>query len=107
MDDVTKQLLLDSLHEVQRNVKWKDRLILMLAALSIVACIATGVMGAITYDILTYEHVETTTTTETTSTTYADDTDLTTEGDNASIEYNDVSGNQYNDNATHNEGGDE
>ena len=31
--------------------------------------------------------------------------DLSTEGDNASAEYNDVEGNQYNDSSTHNEGG--
>lgn len=30
---------------------------------------------------------------------------VTTNGDNANAEYNDVSGNQYNDNAGHNQGG--
>lgn len=31
------------------------------------------------------------------------DVDLSTEGDNANAEYNEVQGNQYNDSATHNE----
>ena len=31
------------------------------------------------------------------------DVDLSTEGENANAEYNDVQGNQYNDSATHNE----
>lgn len=32
---------------------------------------------------------------------------LSTEGDNANAEYNDVAGDQYNDSATHNEGAQE
>ena len=107
MDDITREIILDSLHEIRRGAKWKDRLIILLVVMCVVMGVATMVMGKITYDTLTYEYVETTTTTETTSTTYTDDTDLSTEGDNASIEYNDVGGDQYNDNATHNEGGDE
>nr|DAX35069.1 MAG TPA: hypothetical protein [Bacteriophage sp.] len=33
------------------------------------------------------------------------DVDIDTKGDNANAEYNDVNGNQYNDDAIHNEGG--
>ena len=33
------------------------------------------------------------------------DVDIDTKGDNANAEYNDVNGNQYNDDAVHNEGG--
>nr|DAP00903.1 MAG TPA: hypothetical protein [Caudoviricetes sp.] len=33
------------------------------------------------------------------------DVDIDTSGDNANAEYNDVSGNRYNDNAVHNQGG--
>lgn len=49
-----------------------------------------------------YDYVTTEQTTETKS------VDVGTDGDNANAEYNDVDGNQYNDNATHNEtkGGD-
>lgn len=41
-------------------------------------------------------------------TTETKSVDVGTNGDNANAEYNDVDGNQYNDNATHNEtkGGD-
>lgn len=34
---------------------------------------------------------------------YETDVEVSTEGDNASAEYNDVEGNQYNDSATHSE----
>ena len=33
------------------------------------------------------------------------DVDVETSGDSSNAEYNDVSGNQYNDNAVHNQGG--
>lgn len=105
MDDVTKEIILDSLHEIRRGAKWKDRLIILLVAMCMVLSVATTVMGKLTYDTLMYEYTETTT--ETTTTTYTDEVDMSSAGDNASAEYNEVNGDQYNDNATHNEGGDE
>lgn len=48
-----------------------------------------------------FDYVTTTQETETKS------VDVGTEGDNANAEYNDVGGNQYNDNAIHNQGGDD
>ena len=45
-----------------------------------------------------YEYTETT--------TEEQKVEVSTSGDNANAEYNDVDGNQYNDNATHNENGD-
>lgn len=43
----------------------------------------------------------------TTQETETKSVDVGTEGDNANAEYNDVGGNQYNDNAIHNQGGDD
>ncbi len=44
-------------------------------------------------------------TVQTTEETETKDVDLSTSGDNADATYNDVSGDQYNDDAVHNEGG--
>lgn len=44
-------------------------------------------------------------TVQTTEETETKDVDLSTSGDSADATYNDVSGDQYNDDAVHNEGG--
>lgn len=99
MDEETKGLLMDSLKESNKSGRLKDRIIVLLVALCIALAISVIIMGRITYDVMTYEYVETTTT------DYEQTVDMSSSGENANVEYNDVAGNQYNDSATHNEGG--
>lgn len=99
MDEETKGLLMDSLKESNKSGRLKDRIIVLLSVLCVMLVLAVVVMGLITYDTMTYEYVETTTT------DYDETIDMSSSGDSASVEYNDVTGDQYNDNATHNEGG--
>ena len=99
MDEETKGLLMDSLKESNKSGRLKDRIIILLSVLCTMLASSVVVMGLITYDTMTYEYVETTTT------DYEETIDMSSSGENASVEYNDVTGDQYNDNATHNEGG--
>lgn len=95
-EDVEK-LLFDTQRIYSESNKIKDRIIIMLIVLMFLEAVA-GFTGFVWYESQ-FETVQTTEETET------KDVDLSTSGDNADATYNDVSGNQYNDNAVHNEGG--
>lgn len=89
-----EQILLDTLKESGKSSHIKDKIIIILIILMFLEAVI-GYTG-----FVWYESQFETTTTET--------VEVGTEGDNANAEYNDVEGNQYNDNATHTEtkGGD-
>ena len=110
MDKEIEELLKDSLKQANKGIKIRDRIIVFLIVILALLSVAMCYTGVALYDSMSYEYV--TTTTETTeTTTYTDssnntnDVDMSAEGDNANVEYNEVAGNQYNDNATHKEGG--
>lgn len=98
-DRSIKKLMSDVQSEYLKSNKTKDRIIILLIVLMFLEA-AVFFVGFVWYESQ-FEYVETTT--EEVTTTETNDTDLSTEGDNASIDYNNVEGNQYNDNATHNE----
>lgn len=95
-EDVEK-LLFDTQRIYSESNKIKDKIIIMLIVLMFLEAVA-GFTGFVWYESQ-FETVQTTEETET------KDVDLSTSGDSADATYNDVSGNQYNDNAVHNEGG--
>lgn len=94
MNTELEQILLDTLKESGKSSHIKDKIIIILIILMFLEAVV-GYTG-----FVWYESQFETTTTET--------IEVGTEGDNANAEYNDVSGNQYNDSATHTEtkGGD-
>lgn len=91
--DELKYILIETQKEYVRSNKEKDKIIDLLLVLVLILVI---IIGGLCYYELSFETVET----EKVTTT----TEIGTEGDNASIDYNEVGGNQYNDSATHNEG---
>lgn len=95
-----QELLIDTQKEYTRSNKFKDKIIIILIVLMFLEAV-TGYAGFVWYESQ-YDYVTTQQTTETKS------VDIGTDRDNANAEYNDVNGNQYNDNATHDEtkGGD-
>ena len=97
-----QELLIDTQKEYTRSNKFKDKIIIILIVLMFLEAMI-GYVGYVWYESQ-YDYVTTEQTTETKS------VDIGTDGDNANAEYNDnnVKGNQYNGNATHNEtnGGD-
>lgn len=95
-EDVEK-LLFDTQRIYSVSNKIKDKIIIMLIVLMFLEAVI-GFTGFVWYESQ-FETVQTTEETETR------DVDLSTSGDSADATYNDVSGNQYNDNAVHNEGG--
>lgn len=95
-EDVEK-LLFDTQRIYSESNKIKDRIIIMLIVLMFLEAVA-GFTGFVWYESQ-FETVQTTEETET------KDVDLSTSGDSADATYNDVSGDQYNDDAVHNEGG--
>lgn len=90
-----QELLIDTQKEYTRSNKFKDKMIVLLIVLMFLEA-AIGYCGFVWYESQ-FDYVTTEQTTETKS------VDVGTDGDNANAEYNDVDGNQYNDNATHNE----
>ena len=88
-----ERVLLDVQKEYSKSNKFKDKIIIVLIVLMFLEAVI-GYSGFLWYESQ-FDYV---TTEQTTS-----DVDLSTEGDNASAEYNEVQGNQYNDSATHNE----
>lgn len=92
-DDV--KILVDVQKETARSNKTKDRIIILLIVLMFLEAVVFF-RGFIWYESQ-YDYVTTKTTDQ--------NVDLSSEGDNASAEYNDVNGDQYNDSAVHNEGG--
>lgn len=96
-DRSIKKLMSDVQSEYLKSNKTKDRIIILLIVLMFLEA-AVFFSGFVWYESQ-FEYVETT--------EDAESVNLDTSGDNASIDYDysDVDGNQYNDNATHNEGG--
>ena len=93
MNEELEQVLLDTQKEYSRSNRMKDKIIVALIVLMFLEAIV-GYCGFIWYESQ-FDYVTTEQTTQ--------DVDLSTEGENANAEYNDVQGNQYNDSATHNE----
>lgn len=93
MNEELEQVLLDTQKEYSRSNRMKDKIIVVLIVLMFFEAIV-GYCGFVWYESQ-FDYVTTEQTTQ--------DVDLSTEGDNANVEYNDVQGNQYNDSATHNE----
>lgn len=91
MQSEFENILLDTQKEYRRSNRMKDKIIVVLIVLMFLEAII-GYCGFVWYESQ-FDYVTTEQTTQ--------DIDLSTEGDNASAEYNDVQGNQYNDNATH------
>ena len=92
MDEV-ERVLIDTQKEYSKSNRTKDKIIMLLIILMFLEA-AIGYSGFVWYESQ-FDYVTTEQTTQ--------DVDLSTEGDNANAEYNDVQGNQYNDSATHNE----
>lgn len=93
--DEFKKVLIDSQKEVNKSNRRKDKIIALLIVLMFFEAVI-GYCGFVWYESQ-FDYVETYDTTK--------DVDIDTKGDNANAEYNDVNGNQYNDDAVHNEGG--
>ena len=93
MPNEFERVLLDVQKEYSKSNKFKDKIIIVLIVLMFLEAVV-GYSGFLWYESQ-FDYVVTETTT--------DDIDLSTEGDNANAEYNEVQGNQYNDSATHNE----
>lgn len=93
MPNEFERVLLDVQKEYSKSNKFKDKIIIVLIVLMFLEAVI-GYSGFLWYESQ-FDYV---TTEQTTS-----DVDLSTEGDNANAEYNEVQGNQYNDSATHNE----
>ena len=90
MDSELKSILIDIQKEYVKSDIIKNRIIILLIILMFVEAIV-GYVGFVWYESQ-FDVVEERT------------VDISTDGDNASAIYNDVSGNQYNDSAVHNEG---
>lgn len=97
MQSEFENILLDTQKEYTRSNKFKDKIIILLIVLMFLEAVV-GYCGFVWYESQ-FDYV----TTEETNKSV----DVGTEGDNANAEYNDVGGNQYNDNAIHNQGGDD
>lgn len=102
MDERLQEFLMDVNRQAAKRDKRKDRIIFVLSLV-----IVFLVVGIIVQSVCFWKYesqLETTETTETTTETK--EIQLSTEGDSANAEYNDnnVQGDQYNDNVTHNEG---
>ena len=93
MPNEFERVLLDVQKEYSKSNKFKDKIIIVLIVLMFLEAVI-GYSGFLWYESQ-FDYV---TTEQTTS-----DVDLSTEGDNANAEYNEVQGNQYNDSATHND----
>lgn len=90
----TLAILMAVQQDYTRSNKMKDKIIVLLIVCMMLEAVA-GYAGFLWYESQ-FETV--TTTTETT------DVELESSGEGANATYNDVEGDQYNDNATHNEG---
>ena len=94
--EVYEKLLLDSQRHLSQSNKIKTRIIIMLIVLMFFeACFFYA--GFVWYE----SQFEVT---ETTTQEVKDNIEMKTDGDNASINYDNIE-NQYNDNSVHNEGG--
>lgn len=87
------EVLIDVQKEYKRSNKLKDIIIIILIVLMFLQSAFS--LGCFVWYESQFDYV----------TTDGKNVDVETNGDNANAEYNDVSGNQYNDNAVHNQGG--
>ena len=87
------EVLIDVQKEYKRSNKLKDIIIIILIVLMFLQSVFS--FGCFVWYESQFDYVI----------TNGKDVDVETSGDNANAEYNDVSGNQYNDNAVHNQGG--
>lgn len=87
------EVLIDVQKEYKRSNKLKDIIIIILIVLMFLQSAFS--FGCFVWYESQFDYV----------TTNGKDVDVETSGDNANAEYNDASGNQYNDNAVHNQGG--
>lgn len=87
------EVLIDVQKEYKRSNKLKDIIIIILIVLMFLQSAFS--FGCFVWYESQFDYV----------TTNGKDVDVETSGDNENAEYNDVSGNQYNDNAVHNQGG--
>lgn len=87
------EVLIDVQKEYKRSNKLKDVIIIILIVLMFLQSAFS--FGCFVWYESQFDYV----------TTNGKDVDVETSGDNANAEYNDVSGNQHNDNAVHNQGG--
>lgn len=87
------EVLLDVQKEYKRSNKLKDIIIIILIVLMFLQSAFS--FGCFVWYESQFDYV----------TTDGKNVDVETSGDNANAEYNDVNGNQYNDNAVHNQGG--
>lgn len=96
-DRSIKKLMSDVQSEYLKSNKIKDKIIVLLIVLMFLE--AAVFFGGFVWYESQFEYVETT--------EDAESVNLDTNGNNASIDYdyNNIDGNQYNDNVTHNEGG--
>lgn len=94
MKEEYEKLLLDTAKQASLSSKIKDKIIVLLIVLMFLEAVV-GYCGFVWYESQ-FDYV----TTEETTT----DVELSTEGDSANAEYNDVEGSQYNDSSVHNEG---
>lgn len=92
MDEV-ERVLIDTQKEYSKSNRTKDKIIMLLIILMFLEAVI-GYSGFVWYESQ-FDYV--------TTETRESGVDISTEGDNANAEYNDVQGNQYNDSATHNE----
>lgn len=97
MENETEKMLIDVQREYTKSNRKKDKIIILLIVLMFLEAVA-GYTGFIWYESQ-FDYVETEGTTK--------NVDIDTKGDNANAEYNDINGNQYNDNAIHNESGED
>lgn len=89
------EVLLDVQKEYKRSNKLKDIIIIILIVLMFLQSAFS--FGCFVWYESQFDYV--------TTETGGKDVDIETSGDSSNAEYNDVSGNQYNDNAVHNQGG--
>lgn len=87
------EVLIDVQKEYKRSNKLKDIIIIILIVLMFLQSAFS--FGCFVWYESQFDYV----------TTNGKNVDVETSGDNANAEYNDVNGNQYNDNAVHNQGG--
>nr|DAM73622.1 MAG TPA: hypothetical protein [Caudoviricetes sp.] len=89
------EVLIDVQKEYKRSNKLKDTIIIILIVLMFLQSAFN--FGCFVWYESQFDYV--------TTEESGKDVDIETSGDNANAEYNDVNGNQYNDNAVHNQGG--
>ena len=95
MDDIMRDVFVNMQKQKNKELKRKDIIIAILVVFLFVEPVVFYA-SHLWYESQ-YEYTETT--------TEEQKVEVSTSGDNANAEYNDVDGNQYNDNATHNESG--